>query len=201
MSDPTFDLDIDSSDIDANQLDAGGSVNREGWYHFEITDLRRDGEEGKTPSLVFICQVLAGKPDDQVGKKLYHRLYLSQKEGGRRIILKFACGLGLITREQITDTQTRIPFSLSVGRQFVAEVKLEKGTPYDDADGVKQMGKDRYVIPFSQIYDPLDEAVANVPKDSDAIASLRMFDDRMGGGTSNERAAATAGVPDDDIPF
>ncbi len=179
----------DSGAYDRGDLDTGGEqVNKEGWYHLEVTDVKPDlatldnNGNPHSPQICFTMMVLQTVDGQSpAGSRLYHRIYLGTKDGGPpkdavvKAALRLGIALGLLEYTEIEGAEvpviagtknTRIPASVwrgAKGRQIVANVKLEKGTGNY---------KDKYAIPFGECYDPMDEAVAQVEKNIDALALL-----------------------------
>lgn len=179
------DFEIPIEDIDPGDIDTSGQVNRDGWYHFEVAavkpELETVSEKGgsKTPSIRFDCLVLESvKNQSPSGSVLFHRVWVGGKDGApvsdgsRKMMLKWALGLGLIAKTEtgFICTETKqplkgLPVALwmrAVGVQFVARVEAEENN---------RGGKD-YRIPFSTCYQVDDPQVADVPKSKAALALI-----------------------------
>lgn len=184
------DFAFDGGEVNASELMTGDIVDKEGWYHFEVVNVKNDfdllNDQGKpkSPCVVLTCNVLAGeKGKSPAGSKYFHRIYVASKEGGaaadgaRNSALRFGLGIGLLKGMEkdgvdvVVDAatgSTRIPANIwakAVGKQFVAKIALEKAE-----EGSKF--KDKYQVPFGRVYHPLDPAVESCPKNSEALAML-----------------------------
>ena len=183
------DLFYDGDSYDSESLKGGSnSVDKEGWYHFEITDVKLELDtlttsgQKKSPAILFTCMVMQPvEGQSPSGSLLWHRIYLASKEGGPpaegavKSALRFGLGLGILKyaqkddREIVVDAasgQSRIGKGVwlgAKGKQFVSHVKLEKG---------EGNYKDKYVIPFGESYHPADPKVVDVPKNTEALASI-----------------------------
>ena len=205
---------VGADEIDADNLNSGGAVNKEGRYHFECDKVefeqgkeKDDGSKG-SDAICFHLRVLAGDHEDQVDKTHYHRLYPnSTTKGNRANIFRFAVGSGLITPDDIKKAQSAgkgvdIPFAMLQGYQICAELKFEEGQEYEDKDGNKKRYQGRYQIPFCQVYDPRSDDVDQWPKDPEALASLAGYGSPGGDGAADlggDGAAADADDEFDDI--
>lgn len=179
-------FEIATDDIDCQDLESGGLVELEGWYHFEVTDVKpqldivkEDGSDN-TPNILFALTVLQTvKGQSPANSRLFHRVYVGSKGGGPpaegsvKSMIVFGCGLGLLRqvekngRKVAVDVQTGQP-KLSVamwlrgkGAQCVGKVEKE-----EDKSG---QYKPRLVLPFGRVFRPDDERVAHVPKNPDAL--------------------------------
>jgi hypothetical protein len=188
----TDDLDytFDGEGYDSEKLggNSGEVVDKEGWYHFEISDVKEELEtltntgKEKSPCVRLDLTVMQSvDKQSPAGSRLYHRIYLASKggkppaEGSVKSALRFGIGVGLLKyvekdgHEIVVDAttgSTRISHKIwqqAKGRQIVASVKLEKG----DGDF-----KDKYAIPFGECYDPSDPKVIDVAKNADALAMI-----------------------------
>ncbi|HWA99357.1 MAG TPA: hypothetical protein VG713_12730 [Pirellulales bacterium] len=187
------DYTMDTGEYTRDDLGGGGeTVDKEGTYHFEITDVVKELDttstngKDKSPCLRFDMLVLETvKGQSPAGSRHFHRVYVAGKggttisEGAKKNALRFGLGLGLLAeitkddRTIIVDKLTglpKIPLSLwdrAKGMQCIAKIKLDKGDGKYDP---------KHEIPFSRVYQVNDPAVADVPKNAEALAML-------GGGT------------------
>jgi hypothetical protein len=184
------DFDIATDGFNSDELDSGGElVDREGAYHFEITDVkpeldtvREDGNDN-TPNILFTLTVLETvKGQSPAGSRLWHRIYVGSKGGGPpadgsiKSMIVFGKGLRLLKdiehngKKIAVDAQSGQPkLSLALwmrakGLQCIGNVKKE-----EDKTG---QYKTRYGLPFGRIYHPHDERIAHVAKNADALKML-----------------------------
>ena len=171
---------MSSTDVDSNQ----GQVDKEGWYHFEIADVKNelqtlsDSGKEKSPCVRFDLRVLETVDGQSPADSMhFHRVYLAGKGGGppsdgaRKMALKFGLRLGLLKEdgEQIVTADTnKTKFGVALWHtakemQIIASIKCEKGT------GVYA---DRYQIPFNEIFLVDDDRVTKVPKNKEALALI-----------------------------
>lgn len=180
---------LDGSAYSGDDLGGGDTVDKEGYYHFEISDVKLEldtlssqGDE-KSPGVCFHMLVLETSPKQSpIGARHFHRLYVAgaggkpPADGSVKSALRFGLGLGLLA-EKVNDDgtsvivdkatgSTRIPSSVwmrAKGLQCIAKIKFEKGT-----------GKfgDKYTIPFGRVYQVDDPSMADVPKNKEAMAML-----------------------------
>jgi hypothetical protein len=185
------DYSFDGENFDSEKLNTGSgeTVDKEGWYHLEISDvvpeldtLDTNGNP-HTPQIRFDMTVLQTvEKQSPAGHRLYHRIFLATKDGAppkegtvaAALRLGIACGL-LEHKEKdgrevtvVKSTQnTRIPSQIwkqAKGRQIVAKVKLEK------SDNPKY--KDKYAIPYGECFDVSDPKVVDVPKNGEALQMI-----------------------------
>jgi hypothetical protein len=187
------DFAMDASEISPSDLGGGDVIDKEGWYHLEVVDVKNEfdllsdkGKE-KSPCVVLTCNVLETvKGQSPAGSKYFHRIYVASKGGGApaegavKSALRFGVGLGLFFviekdgREFIVDGSTgsfkimASTWQRSAGVQFVAKIKLEKS---DDPKF-----PDKYTVPFGRAYDPRDPAVADTPKNKEALKMAGYLD-------------------------
>lgn len=187
------DFSMDGSEVSASDLGGGDVVDKEGWYHFEIVDVKNEfdtlsdkGKE-KSPCVVITCNVLETvKGQSPAGSKYFHRIYVASKggapaaEGAVKSALRFGLGLGLFFaiekegREMIVDGATgsfkimASTWQRAAGLQFVAKIKLEKSDN-------PQFG-DKYAVPFGRCYAPHDPAVADNAKNKEAMKKAGYLD-------------------------
>ena len=88
----------------------GGTLDREGWYHFDISDvtpeldpLNKDGED-KAPAVRFDLTVMKSVDGQSPqGSKLFHRIYVGvagggpPAEGSKKAAFQFGLGIGVLT--------------------------------------------------------------------------------------------------------
>lgn len=176
----SFDVDeelnqtLTSAGHTAESVEGDSQLNKPGYYAFEIEELDREAKQGKTPCIRFDmrihggvtsdgCKVeKGGKGEAQLNRILFHRMYTEARGGARlsdgatRITLRFALGLGLITREQIGDPKMTIRWSQARGVRGIVQVMRE-----DDPDGKRGP---QFKVAFGQVW-PLDHPdVAEVPR-------------------------------------
>jgi hypothetical protein len=185
-----FDGSFDLGDTDSSDLDVGGIVDREGWYHFEVADVvpelethKADGE-AKSPCIRFDLSVLHSVPgQSKTGARLFHRVWVGSKGGGPpaegsiKSAKRFGLGLGVLRQIEhngkriVVDSvtgQTRITketWLRAKGQQCIGRVarsKEDKTGQYDQ----------KFELPFGQVY-PVDHPeVADVPKNVNALALI-----------------------------
>lgn len=175
MNDPLDEV-LDTDGMSGEDLDGGGGIcDKEGWYHVTVLNIDKNEDEGKLPHYFFGLQILAGDHEDQAGKMIYHRIFNKSwidssdhdkgmkepSEGSKKMKLRFAAGLGLISKEDIGKPNLRIPWSEADGVQAVC--KVVKESRGDDPN------KFDFRIPYSEIYQVNDPKVENVPKDQEAL--------------------------------
>ncbi len=174
---------LDTSDVNPDELDSGGMVDEEGWYHAIVNKVERFAEEGKLKNLRVDFQVCPGVKSKQKGKMLFHRIYLEGwktkpsegvpgetgplTQGGKKSLLRFAVGMGLIQKEQVGSPKLAIPWSLLEGRQAVINVKKE---PRKDQATGKENGQFEFRINYGEVYPVHHEKVKDVPKDPEFLA-------------------------------
>lgn len=203
------DFAMDGGEFTKDDLASGDTIDKEGWYHLEIVgvknefDTLNDKGKEKSPCVVLTMNVLESvKGQCPAGSKYFHRLYVASKGGGAaaegsvKSALRFGLGIGLLTevekdgRPVIVDMQTgstRIPASIwqrALNKQLVAKIVKEKN---DDPKF-----PDKYAIPFGRAYHPLDDAVADVAKNKEALAML--------GGTAPPKSPAKSDTAKAETP-
>lgn len=115
-NEPNFSFDTSNTSKD----DLGGSniVEKPGWYHFEVTDVKAEmatvGKKGgeKSPHVLFTLSVLNSIPGQAAAGAMYfHRCYVAAKggkgeaaEGAVNSNLRFLYGLGALVE---SDTQKK----------------------------------------------------------------------------------------------
>lgn len=183
------DFSLDGEGFSRDDLGPGGeTIDKEGWYHLEVTDVKPDLEVvnnkggDKSPSICFhllALQTVQGQ--SPAGSRHYHRIYVGAKggappsDGAVKSALRFGLGLGLIAeiekdgRPVMVDKSTgltKMPVSMwlrAKGMQFVAKVGFKP------AEGKFPAG---YEIPFGRCYQVDDPQVADTPKNKEALVML-----------------------------
>jgi len=203
------DFAMDGGEFTKDDLASGDTIDKEGWYHFEIVGVKNEFEtlndkgKEKSPCVVLTCNVLETvKGQCPAGSRYFHRIYVASSGGGAaaegsvKSALRFGLGIGLLAatekngREVIVDKatgSTKIPASLwqrAMNKQFVARIKLEK------ADDPKY--KDKYAVQFGAAYDPRDPSVEDVAKNKEALAML--------GGTAPPKSPAKSDTAKAETP-
>lgn len=174
---------FDTSEVSADELDSGGLVDKPGHFHMMVNGVQmiRPEKESDLPAIRVDMQVLADSKTGQKGKMLFHKIYLRSRDpddperkkviplskGSMKAVLRFAVGMGLITKEQIGSPSLRIPWHMLDGKQCVAKVAMEPRKK----DG-KETGEHDARIPYGEVYDPRDERMSSVEKDPEAMALL-----------------------------
>ena len=183
---------VNTQGIDEGELNAGGGLTIGGKYHFHVSAVTApkkpdpSDDNPSTPCWRFDCQVLeADYPEEQksqAGKIHFQRLYVAKKvtetvdgkeifvrwdapaQGSVKSMCRFALGLGLITEADLDNPKTVIPWKNAEGRQFCAEIVIDKSTNI-------KTGKEsvRSEIPFSEIFAVDDERVEDWPKNKQAL--------------------------------
>lgn len=182
------DFELDGSEFSGDDLGGGGTVDKEGWYHFEVAEVTpelntlSDGGKEKSPAIRFNMSVLAGPQGGSPVRSMhFHRIYLAGKggapaaEGAKKSALRFGLGLGLIRevehqgKRYLVDTETNQPkitratWDRAKGRQCVAKVVCEHDEKYGD----------RFQIPFGRVYHPDAPEVTSCPKDEESVKLYR----------------------------
>lgn len=183
------DYDVDTSGIGADDLSGGeGLIDKEGWYHLEIVEVKREldtlSDKGKprSPHVRFDMVVLQSvDKQSPAGCRHFHKGYVAGpggepiSDGSRKNLMRFGVGLGLLKvvekdgQEIIVNAETgltKIPLSMwdkAKNMQIIAPIKLKKG----DANY-----GDSYEIPFGRVKQVDDPTVADVPKNAEALAMI-----------------------------
>lgn len=163
-----------------------------GMYHVSIAGVREMVDDNYV-QLDFI--VLNGKPadpalDNQRGKKISERLYISGKDDDAtekcmKRLARVAVSLGLIDKSQIGQ-DLDVDFSLAEGRDCVIRVKREKYT-IKNGERAGQQGE-RSQVDFFGFWATDHEDVTQVPKDpawSPPAGSAASSPAPVGAGASN----------------
>lgn len=192
-----LDTELDTSGFDAGDAlpSAGGKAcDKPGMYHVFVKDIKAEGnqdpDKGKlaTPCRRIDLEIVAGSNPDQVGRTIFHRVYIKKAvrsknastgkdevtgfedlaDGARQQMLRTAFGLSLLSEDDIGKGTVRIPWSLAPGRQCVVRVDEE------EEDDFKVPGKKRVVhrISFGNFYRVDHPDVKDVPKDAESLAML-----------------------------
>lgn len=181
------DFSFDGSGISAGDIDKGGGIRCEGWYHFDILDVvpkldkQNDGGNDISPCVEFHMSVLVSVDGQSPeGTNHIHRIYVGSSgggapsEGSRTMALRFGMGLGVLKEKQVGEEvsivdaatgETKITMATwkrAIGFQCVAKIGLEKSNNPKYAD--------KYAIPFSRVFRPDDPSVADTVIDKDAWA-------------------------------
>lgn len=183
------DFEFSGEQYGQDDLDKGGMVDKEGWYHFEVSDVEEELEtltdkgQPKAPALCFHLTVLESVPGQSpAGSRLFHRVRFGSlqgdpptvgppAEGSVKAGLRFGVGLGLfeyrdvdgrgVTVDKATGS-TKIgwkSFLAAKGRQIVAKVTMSLETG---------KYKSRAEISYGVCYPLDDPAVSDVPKNRQA---------------------------------
>ncbi len=177
------DFTMSGEGIAAGDLGGGGTIDKEGWYHFEIDAvvleleaLSNSGKE-RTPRVRMDMTVIHSVKDQSPeGSKYFHSIYVGAKGGGevadgsRNSAFRFGLGLGIL-RDDSTDARKKIvdvatgseqitmkTWKLAMGCQCIARIVKEVNEKYND----------RYQIPFGRVYLPSDPHVKDIPKNMEA---------------------------------
>lgn len=180
-----FEMDGSGFDEEATTPSAGGAAcNKAGHYHVHVKDVKMEGAfeadaEGKwkSPCIRLDLEILAGTEADQVGKTIYHRMYLRKKtmngdkcvglepvtEESQNRILRAAYALGLIDDDALGQKSVKVPWSQSPGCQAIVKVDESE----DEYNGKKTTN---YRIEWGNLWRPDHEDVKEIPKDQEALA-------------------------------
>lgn len=178
------DFDIPTDGYDSSDLGSGGeTVDREGWYHFEIADvvpeldaISNSGNE-KTPAVRFDLLVLhTTDGQSPKGSRHFHRLYVGQKGGGPakegsvKSNMRFCLGLGLM--KEIDKGGKKIAVDSATGEPKISMATLQRAKGMQCvAKIVKRKDDDsQFEIPFSRVHSVHSPEVSHVPKDMAAVA-------------------------------
>lgn len=178
---------VDSSFTTADDLNSGGTVSEEGKVHLVVQNVKKEAKEGTVPRLKFDLQVMAAEKPAQKNKFVYHSINLKKgvyeketsklidlepcSEGSEKMKLRFALGLGLITKEDIGKKDLKIPWSQAVGKHCFADLK--RGQEQEDKKtGQKKPG---FIgIQFGEVYPLDDEKCKEWPRDTEASKSTNL---------------------------
>jgi hypothetical protein len=171
--DDDLNFDFNTSDVKTDQdLDLGRDLPK-GKYVVVVEAIEKDQGQG-TPAYKFTFSVTAGAFK---GRKVFERLFLSEK-ANKRVIL-FGSRLGLIAEKELGKESVRKSWKEAIGKEVVIEVENEE---YEAKDGSK---KQRTKMTFGGIYKLDDPKVADVVKAAGAKASPTAG---AGAGASNQKA-------------
>lgn len=177
---------FDSADFDTDEMGGGEIIDKEGWYHLEVADVKPelapldDRGNPRTPSIRFDLLVLHSAPKQSpAGSRHFHRIYMGTKGGGvakdasKEAAIMFGLGVGILNKQKLNGKHVAVDaatgstmlnvatFLRAKGKQCVAKISFKKG---DDKY------KDAYEIKFGRTYRLDDPAVADVPKNAEALA-------------------------------
>ena len=175
----------DANEVDADDNEKGGWLDKEGQYHFEVTDVLFETSKQKwTPYIEFRLTVLHSVPGQSAeGSKFSHSCYLS--EGARGMTSLFGNRIGALKmvptgetdekgqpRHKYVDAKTnataitKATWLAAKGNQFIGLVVLRKERT-DKATGQKFDAK--LEVNGSKSW-PVDaQEVADVPKNLQAM--------------------------------
>ena len=207
FSAPNSDLDdvIDTSGFgvdDATPRQGGAACSREGMYHVHVKDIKKEGsmtagEDGtfKSPCIRLDLEILAGTNPDQMGKTIYHRVYLAKAkrekdptdgkektvgygpltDSSREQYMRTAYQLGVMAEEELGKEKATVRWSLAPGRQCVVRVDEDQEDDFRDKDAAAKekrpvAKKTVYRINFGNFWTVTHPDVAEVPKDPEAMA-------------------------------
>lgn len=182
------DFSFDGGGMSADDVGGSAFLNKEGWYHFEVTDVVKDlgtlndkGKE-KTPTLKVELAVMCTVPGQcPANTRHIHRINMASKGGGPaaegsvKSAMRFALGAKLIKevtdgdKTSLVDAKTGSPkinvdtFMRLKGMHLIAKIKYQP--PKDDFG-------EKWEIDFGRVYLPDDEFVAEVPKNVDILKAL-----------------------------
>ena len=190
-ADASLDDVIDASGFtveDAEPQQGGAACSKPGMYHVHVKDAKREGSlepnekgEFKSPCVRLDLEILAGSESDQVGKVIYHRIYLAKArrdpsgktvgydpltDKSREQYMRTAVQLGVMAKEDVGKQGAPVRWSQVIGRQAVVRVDR------DEEDDFKDKTKKRVVhrINFGNFWEVHHEDVKDVPKDPEAMA-------------------------------
>jgi len=103
------DFAMDGGEFTKDDLASGDTIDKEGWYHFEIVGVKNEFEtlndkgKEKSPCVVLTCNVLETvKGQCPAGSRYFHRIYVASSGGGAaaegsvKSALRFGLGIGLL---------------------------------------------------------------------------------------------------------
>lgn len=166
----SFSDDQANADTGALQSSPGGFV-PDGYYHLEISEVdpHYKSKNKGTPAIRFIWNVLDGSPADQAisidevkDKKVYHDIWITENTMNQ--VLFWARFLSLVEKG-ITKFSKSV-FSQAMGKQCVCKVYTE---PAQDKAGNIKQGQFNSRIDNREVWQPNDEAVAEIPRDFAAM--------------------------------
>lgn len=158
---------FDTSGVDPNSLNRGGTVSKPGFYPVEVEDIARnldthkDGKQ-KSPHLSFTFLVLADQPKcDGKGSRHYHRVMLAGPGGGpinefvRDKTTQFGVTAGVLRIEggKVVNAVTGQPktpvesWESIKGKRFVIELEYDQ----KKSGQKKANGKDEYIVDTERV--------------------------------------------------
>lgn len=196
------DLQFSTDDVDESAVGSAIVVDQVGKYHLEIADAKNrfetmsDNGNPRRPDILCTCRVLnTVKGQSPEGSVYYHQIQLGGKGGGapekwqKESTVNFLHGIGLLKKVdgKFIDPETGTT-AINVktlakrlqGIQFIGHIKRNKSNDerYDD----------KFELLFGRgAFQVNDPAVANVPKNADALALI--------GGQHQRPQQATAPAP------
>lgn len=200
------DYTVDSSEDTTESIASKSSaakVNKEGNYHFQVDAVTKKGDvsKGETPYCLLTCAVLAasGENQDQVGRILFHQIYLlsrnKDKSNGahpfvqlgsvmRGKLMRAGIALGVIDPSQV-GSKFAPDWNIAQGRQFCATVEFSKGDKIatskkkDQDEGSKdEFYNDKFEVPWGDFFPLSHDDVADDEKwPKDLLAASQDDDD------------------------
>lgn len=173
---------------DAHKGGGGMSVNKEGLYHVQIESVQLKAEANEDPHVLLIMNVLNGVHEDQIGRKVYHRIYMkkmdSEDKEQKRIagLATFMFEFGVMSEQEAFGNAnfsiTRGHFERLESCQAVVKVSHRKAEEYTDKKtGEKKMGKESYSVQWNNnVWNPFHEFVKDVPKDHEMLQYVTPLD-------------------------
>lgn len=176
---------FDTDPFDMNEVRSGDTVDKEGEYHFEVTEVvpelgtvkSKDNSKANTPHVKFVCTVMQSvKGQSPEGSKFYHRVFFASKEGGepadflKEQALLFGVATQVLREVEVngklvcvdTNGEKKLhprTFAQAKGKQFIGVVKRGQKT-------------DKYPNPgleMRKFFHPEDAQVEDVPKNRQAL--------------------------------
>lgn len=177
-----LDEEISTDTVNPDQLDRG-TCKTAGKYHVELLAVKEDeNKKSGAKDLRFDFQILAGTVKTEVGNVFYHREQAPNGDETRIYhMTKLAVQLGAVKKEEVGPGKALNPrkFFDAEGRQYVISV-VETPDKKDPAKGP--------YYNLGRVWDVNDEAVADVPKDIEALESAGVS---TGASTPGKSAATT----------
>lgn len=163
---------------DAQKGGGGAGVAKAGFYHVTVESVDFKVEEDKDPHVLVVMKTLAAeeKIADQVGRKIYHRIYPKpmdeeDKEQKRiNALASFMFQMGVMTEQEAFGNATfvcnRQHFMNLEGCQAIVKVTKREAREYEDKKTKeKKMGKESYDVYNNDVWHLEHEKVKDVPKD------------------------------------
>ena len=142
--------------------------------------------EGIPSVALLVLHILEGEHPDQRDRLVYHRVRffkrLRDKDDPKKIIgrepydhgylsqqMKVAAGLGLIPRDDDSIKFHQVPWEQAIGKQAIVRVDADK-EKFTKNGEEKEIT--RYQVNFGNFFRVDDDAVAEVPKNAEALAVL-----------------------------